>query len=119
MSAWVPYLGLDWNPSGDPDSLEEAKATGVTCYSLSRIVLREVYGKEIPKYPWSGVGGEETDDPQPGDICCMAARDQDRAMHMGVVMEGGYVLHIEAEGLVTAEPMEELKCRIIRHLRIG
>ena len=102
MRAFNEFVGIPWVQGG-------CSEVGADCWGLLTLVSREVYGVVIAEYEGSKVSGEllttvinyemannrwrETYNPRPGDAVVMFDRVSGKALHVGIFVENGNILH--------------------------
>lgn len=97
LAPWIKdYIGLPWAENGDSRS-------GVSCYNLCRLVLREQFGIDAPDYRQRPVSRafasalrdpawREVATPEPGDLVLL--RDNGLPAHCGLVVGDKRMLHV-------------------------
>lgn len=109
--------------------------TGVDCFGLVQLVLRELYSRELPDADYDNpidfernahlvdpycatIDAEPVEEPQPGDIVLMQYGGM--PSHIGVYLEGGVVLHAHQIYGVVMERIDapRVKNRIVGYYRV-
>ncbi len=111
---WVaPWIGLRYVKDAKPGTLEEARQAGVFCWSLFALALRQQFGQSVDDYDGPLYGGRRdaravaeaaeqfaarwreipADEEQAGDAIFL--RMGGAAIHIGLIVAPGWMLHIE------------------------
>jgi len=122
MAEWAePYVGLPYKAGGRDRS-------GLDCWGLVLLVLRERFGIDVPVYggvTWSvatsadvarkieqeraGWAQIDAGQERPGDVILMRLRGY--PIHVGVVLGDGMMLHAHDGADVTREPYQSVHWR--------
>jgi len=122
------YIGIPFLSKG-------RNTSGIDCYGLTRLVLRNVYGKELPDFYYPDamdkknirklldqnqplLAGTETDEPEEGDIAIM--KYGGIPCHIGIYVGEGKILHIrvKTDSILERVGSARLKARIAGYYKI-
>ena len=122
------YIGIPFKSRGRDE-------LGIDCYGLTRMVLRNEFGKELPDFYYPDaldkktinnlininrplLAGKKVKDPGPGDVAIIRYRG--KPCHIGVYVGENKILHIKqgTDSILERANSVHLKARIEGYYRI-
>lgn len=123
------YIGIPFKSRGRDE-------LGIDCYGLTRMVLKNEFGKELPDLYYTDaldkntvnklidinqplLAGEKVENPEPGDVAVIKYRGI--PCHIGVYVGENKILHIKqgTDSILERTNSVHLKSRIEGYYRVG